>query len=80
MVAALLDGAEAGDGADVEHVVVERQADPRRIEIGAPGNDDEAAATQRVERLIEVFGPQIHTHGTTHLLRRAMTKLFVYIQ
>ena len=63
-IAALLDPAQPGNGGDIEQVFMNRPVHPRRIMIGAAGDDRQPPGAQCGERLGQVFGPQIVAQET----------------
>jgi hypothetical protein len=53
------EAAQLVEPADVEHVPVERAADPRRVDVGAAGQHGQRLPRQRVERVAEAVGAQV---------------------
>ena len=50
VIAALLDAAQVADGRNVEDVFIGRPPDPRRVVVGAPGDDRKHPPAQRLKR------------------------------
>ena len=55
------DAAQNVDAADIEHVLVDRPADPRRVEVGAAGQH-RVRPSQRAQRLFKAAWTKVDTH------------------